>query len=243
MNNFLFLLALWAGGIACATPLLAQSTIAPSPPFILETQIDGVVTARKKYSFTVSHDGKQTIVKLADGAPVGLKMNRPWYDWNRHRVVVDAVPFPESSDPGTPKRVAIPLPAKELFLISRFKNIEHMESIMSSDVKRINFYLVTPDDPGEHYPTKEQYFIAGALVVEENQPVKNQPIRLQVNDESLLIRLGFQFATMNGFSIAQLEPNTTHVFLSGVAGENEDEFVASRVLFHPIDLMSLNTEK
>lgn len=210
-------------------PLHSQSTdpaIAPEPT---EQQIEGVVTDRKKYSFTVSHEGRQYTVKLANGAPVGLILNKPWFDWKRERVVVDEVPYPENDDIESLKRVAFKLPAKELFLIARFKNTEHMERIMAAGAKRLNFYLVTPNDPGQHLPTHEQPFISGALAVQ-----KNQQLRLNVLDQSFHVQLGFRSATLNGFSIAQLEPNKTHVFLSGIAGEFENEIIASRIVFHPI---------
>lgn len=234
LKNSFCLLALLSASLVCTVPLTAQ----PTPPVdnsetsvTAEQQIEGIVTGRKKYSFTVSHDGKQYTVKLAEGAPVGLKMNKPWYDWKHDQVVVDAVAYPEGTSLHSPKRVAVKLPAKELYLISRFSDLDQMDEVMSANVKRINYYLVTPHDPGEHLPTDDQPFIAGALAIQ-----KNQQVRLKVNDQSLRIRLGFRYATMNGFSIAQLEPNKTHVFLSGVSGENENEIIASRILFHPIEV-------
>ena len=46
--------------------------------------------------------------------------------------------------------------------------------------------------------------------------------------------LGFRFATMNGFSINQLKPNQTQVFLTGTRGKNDGEILTSRILFQPV---------
>ena len=192
-------------------------------------RINGVVTERKKYSFFVRQGKKEYTVKLGRGAPVALKMNRPWFDWQNHKVVVDAVSFPEDIEPNSSGRVSVKLPAKHLFLISRFSNAKVMNQVMSVDVKRINFYLVTPDDPGHHFPTAQRPYIAGAV-----GPGTEDTAQLQINDQSVPVKLGFRYATMSGFSITQLEPEKTQVFLTGNRDPGSNEITASRVLFQPV---------
>ena len=176
-------------------------------------QLQGLVTGRKKYSFTVKQNETEYTVRLGTGAPIGLKMNRPWFDWDNDQVVVDAINYPSDATAeaaNSLKRVAMQFPSKKLFLISRLGDAARMKEIMSTEVKRINFYLLTPIDPGQHFPTADQPYLSGALSVDE----KN--VRLDVNEKMLPVKLGFRNATMNGFSITELEPNKTQVFLSGI---------------------------
>ncbi len=194
-------------------------------------RLQGLVTDRKKYSFTVRQDETEYTVKLGDGAPVGLKMNKPWFDWENEQVVVDAVRFPTEPTPKTetpPKRVAVKLPAKQLYLISRLGDAARIKEVMAAEVKRLNFYLVTPDDPGPHFPTDEDPYLSGSL------SVKDQVVRVEVNQQSLPVKLGFRYATMNGFSIVELVPGKTEVFLSGLWGEGEREILATSILFQPV---------
>lgn len=190
-----------------------------------------MVTGRKKYSFTVLQRGTEYTVRLANRAPIGLKMNKPWFDWENEQVVVDAIVFPTDSNglnASPPKRVAIKFPAKKLFLLSRLGDAARMKETMSAEVKRLNFYLVTPEDPGQHFPTAEQPYLSGTLSVKDNK------VRVEVNEQVLPILLGFRYATMNGFSISQLEPNKTQVSLSGVWADGETEILATSILFEPV---------
>jgi hypothetical protein len=158
-------------------------------------------------------------------------MNKPWFDWDNERVVVDAMSFPagpnaEAANPR--KRVALKLPAKNLFLISRMGDAAKMKKTMSAEVKRLNFYLVTPIDPGQHFPTADKPYLSGALSVDDDK------VYVKVDEHVLPVKLGFRYATMNGFSIAELEPNKTQVFLSGIWEDGENEIQANSILFQPV---------
>lgn len=201
-----------------------QPTVKKTSPEAV--RIEGIVTGRKKYSIRVKQGEQEFDVKLTDGVAIALKMNRPWYDWKNQQVVVDAIA--ENVDAADLKRVGVPLPAKQLFLISRLGNTQTMQSTMAEDIKRLNFYLLTPEDTGHHLPTADEPFLSGELFVDNNQP------HLIVDDEKIPIMLGFRFATMNGFSVNQLKPNQTQVFLTGTRGKNESEIHTSRILFQPI---------
>ena len=218
---------IWAG--LGPSQIRAQSPANATLSVPTEVRIEGLVTDRKKYSFKVKQGEKEYDVRLASGAPIGLKMNKPWYDWKNKQVVVDEVSFPGEPESRANKRVAVKLPAAKLFLISRFSDVDQMTQVMAANVKRLNFYLITPEDQGQHQPTKESPYISGALTIQ-----KNQQVRLILNDQSIPVRLGFRYATMNGFSIMQLDPNKTQVFIAGTLGANENEIVATRVLFQPV---------
>jgi hypothetical protein len=223
---------------ASPTKLRAQT-----PPIVVdgatsEILIQGLVTNRKKYSFTVTQDDTEYEVTLAKRIPIALKMNKPWFDWRNQQVVVDSVSFPNDPDENSKKRVGIKLPANDLYLISRFSDADQMTQIMSANIKRLNFYLITPEDQGHHWPTKDRPYISGSLSIQKNQ----QP-RLIVKDQSMSVRLGFRYATMNGFSIMDLEPNKTQVFLAGIPGDKENEVLATRILFQPVRVSESPAEK
>jgi hypothetical protein len=196
-------------------------------------KLDGLVTDRKKYSFTVTRGGTQYKIKLAENASVGLKMNKPWFDMENKQVVVDALTYDLDSssvnlkvDSG--KRFPVKFPSENLFLISRFGDESKIKQFKSAKKKRLNFYLITPEDVGQNSPTKEKPYLSGALKFDK------QVAEVVTDEDSFPVLLGFRYATMNGFSIAQMEPNKTQVFLTGVWADGETEIVASRVLFQPV---------
>ena len=190
--------------------------------------LSAVVIDRKKYSFTIDVKGKPVQVKLAAGAPVALRMVKPWYDWDNDRVVVDAL-LPNDSSSSEPPRIPYTLPAKQLYVISRFQDKDHMRRIMSKDPQWLSFYLVTPNDPGAHFPTSEKPYIAGKL----RTTGTDKPASLIVKGMGSTVVLGLQDATMNGFSIANLEPFKTKVMLTGTLGE-DNSVTAERIVFNPI---------
>lgn len=228
MNNYCSII-IFAFACAWGFPKQAPAQDPATAETKTSIQLQGIVTSRKKYSFTVKQGDTEYTVKPANGAPIGLKMNKPWFDWGNNQVVVDAVPIRLTAANGDSlKRVALRLPAEKLFLISRLGDAAKMKRTMSAEVKRINFYLITPEDPGPHFPTDEQPYISGELSIKDNSPA------LKIKDDVLPLKLGFRYATMNGFSIAQLEPDKTQVFLSGTWHDGDDKIIATRILFQPI---------
>jgi len=198
-------------------------------------QVEGVVTERRKYSFAVEENGQKYEVKVIPDTVIGLRMKKPWFDWESGVVVVDSTEVVSKSaskaleDSRKIVRKAIQLPAEKLFVISRFREKEQMELFFKTDDKRINFYLVTPFDPGQHMPTNEQPYISGALSVESDQS-----LRLNIGGNAIPVRLGFRDATMNGFSISQLVPERTRVLLSGYRGKLDKQITAQSIVFEPI---------
>ena len=226
-NQTLFLLACLfvVPAIANGQETLFESTAGPD--FI---QIEGIVTEQLKYSVKIKSGEKEYTVKVANGAPIALKMNRPWFDWKNNQVVVDVVPWPFDPEAKSTKRAAVKLPAETLHLITRFADESALQEVMATNVKRINYYLITPTDPGAHYPSESELYLSGKLKIQSNQQVQ-----LKVDDKTLPVKLGFQFANMNGFSIMNLKPNKTHVSLSGIQGSSSNEIIATRLLFQPVN--------
>lgn len=214
----------------------ATGNLNASTEMELETfQVEGVVIERRKYSFVVKQDDQEFEVKVAPDTAIGLRMTKPWFNWEKGLVVVDSAEVAGDSKPDsttvtkTNVRKAVKLPAEKLFLISRFLEQEQLDFFLETDDKRLNFYLVTPFDPGEHMPTKAKPYISGALSVEADQSV-----RLNVEGKAIQVRLGFHDATMNGFTISQLVPEKTRVLLSGVGSMSARQITARSIVFEPI---------
>lgn len=226
---------------AFVTPIYAQTeTELP----VAETDksmvsIDGIVVDQQKYSITVRTADKDYQVKLAANATVGLRMNRPFFDWEAGKVFVEALAADQDpataglepeADKSKVEKVGFILPNKQLFLIAKFRNLAHLKRVMKGKEKRMNFYLLSPEDLGQHEPTEDELFVAGKLTTGKN----NAPITLQTDQQKHRVRLGFRFATMNGFSIAELKKNQTRVTLSGTLDETTGSLIASSVAFHPL---------
>ncbi|MEM9942446.1 MAG: hypothetical protein AAF939_12845 [Planctomycetota bacterium] len=194
-------------------------------------QLNGLVIEQKKYSLKIRTDDGEFQVKLANGAPIALKMNKPWFDWDNRQVVVDEMKLEDSSAP-TGSRIAVDLPATDLFVVARFKNERQIDEIMSSNVKRVNYYLITPDIQETHRPTAAKPYLSGPLSIGKT----DQPVEMKLGGEMLKIRLGFRFATMNGFSLAHLRPNATQVLLTGTRNAEANEVIAQRILFQPVSV-------
>lgn len=190
-----------------------------------EIKIQGVVVARKKYSFTVLQNGVQYEVRLADATPIALAMSKPWFDWENGQVVVDSKVLQQDVES---KRVAVKLPSKDLHLVSQFSNTAAIDRFMSEKLKRVNFYVVTPEQVEPHLPTETEPFLAGRLRTDANA------VLLDVGRDSLNVKLGFRVATIDGFSINALNPNETFVVVAGKQNQVKGEVEAMRVLFEPL---------
>lgn len=230
-----------AGLSAFVSPLCAQTETESS---VIETDkdivsIEGIVVDQQKYSVTVRTDDKDYQVKLAENATVGLRMNRPFFDWEAGKVFVEALAVDQDpataglelkTDKSKVEKVGFVLPNQQLFLIAKFRNLAHLKRVMKGKEKRMNYYLLSPEDLGQHEPSKDELFVAGKLTTGKN----DAPITLETNQQKHRVRLGFRFATMNGFSIAELKKDQTRVTLTGTIEESTGHLIASSVAFHPL---------
>ncbi|MEL7497813.1 MAG: hypothetical protein AAFN77_09400 [Planctomycetota bacterium] len=195
-------------------------------------ELKGTVVAKQKYSVTVATKEKEYRVRLGENASVALLMNKPFFDWKANRVYVE-IPgsATQTSTSKKPERVGYAFPAEQLFLIAKFRNAAQMKRIMATKEKRINLYLISPTDLGNHEPTEDELYISGKLTVGKN----DRAISLETDQQTHRVRLGFRTATMNGFSIAELKPNKTRITLTGVKDEVTGDIIASRLAFEPIE--------
>lgn len=202
--------------------------------------LKGIVTAQQKYSFTVSSDGKEYKVKLAENASVGLLMNRPYFDWKAEKVFVQpidpkAVPGgdddQDATDADKGNRIGYSLPATQLYLIAKFRNPSQMERVLKAKEIRLNLYLLSPSDLGRHEPTEDELYLAGKVVTGKPGGL----VTIETDGKKYRARLGFRAATMNGFSVADLKPDQTQVSLTGVVDLETGWVTATNLAFQPIE--------
>ena len=238
-NRSLTKIVLYFAGFAIAAgPGIGHAQVL-TPPEQVETkapvkvQFSGIVSQQKKYSFAVKADDRDYQVKWNPGATLTLRLNKPAYDFpNRTVKVVRVV---SSSDEKTgnasatePGRISYKLP-KTLFVEAKFEHVRQMQRIMQAKVKRINNYALSAEDPGAEMPSETSLRIRGQLLPSDEAGIA----KLKVNTEEFPVMLGHRGATMSGFNILDLEPDTTEVFVWGVLAE--DAVVsADRIEFRPI---------
>ena len=225
------------GLLACfATTGVGQVLMPPEKTDVVATKvisIEGVVSEQKKYSFRVKSKNKEFVVKPTANAIFTLRMNKPIYDFPNHRVrVLKSISELDSEqlDPGKkPGRVAFDLP-QNLYVISRFDNPQQMERVMAQNVKRINNYLLASQHNGDVHPNQSQMLIGGQL----SPGVETTVANLKIDDKVYSVMLGHRNASMTGFSIIDLKPSTTEVFVWGNA-DSEGNVLANRIEFRPIE--------
>jgi hypothetical protein len=210
-----------------------------TPPAPLENQapvkvqFKGIVTQQKKYSFDVKTEDRDYQVKLAPGATLILRLNKPTYDFsNRIVKVVRVAPGGNeqaaSDSDAEPGRVSYPLP-ETLFVEAKFEHVRQMQRIMQARVKRINNYSLTEKDPGAGLPTETTLRIGGQLLPADDPAVA----KLKVDAEEFAVMLGQRGATLSGFNILDLPADSTEVFVWGFMGD-DDVVSAERIEFQPI---------
>lgn len=233
-------------------PIVAQNTTGESnvsveqsdtrtEPANNQVVLSGVVVEQKKYSFVVQNGDQRSIVKLADQALVALRLNKPYFDWEAGKVIVEPVISSNRPNASTQPvtRVGYRLPAKQLYLISNFRSADHMKRMMTAKPKRINFYLIGPQDLGSHEPTEDELYLSGKLKTGGN----DENVQLVTDQSTHSVKLGFREATMKGFSIADLKPYRTRLTLAGVRDRETGDLIASSVVFEPIVLRNNSNQR
>lgn len=213
--------------------------------------IEGLVEAIEEDSVQLKTKWGLITVRVTESTSIGLKLNKPWFDWESWRVYVDqdlirdSMEKTEFSADGNTRdtaainttaaisiestRIGFDLPAKRLHVISRFQRKQRLIKFLDQKENRISYYLVTPEDMGEHYPTLGRPFIAGPIqeTGEQNEAV------LQIDGKQVVAKLGFQTGTINGYTLAAMQPQQTWMILSGTPNQNH-EIIASSLLFYPV---------
>lgn len=225
-------LVILATSLSCLAQQPTTTVVSPEEATSPEpVSLKGVVVAQKKYSFTVEAQGKRYQVKLGEDANIALLMNKPFFDWKKESVGVELKAKNSAAQTSEKlRRIQFKLPSKTLYVIAKFRSSEQLKAWQASKDKRLNYYLVTPDKLDLHEPTDDELYISGKITPDKKKPL----VVLETEQNRYRVRLGFRTATMNGFSIADLQPQQTRVTLSGVIEKSTGNIVADSVAFEPV---------
>ena len=230
---------------AIAITMIASSSAAQgqvlSPPEtttsgeLKTVKLEGVVSESKKYSFAVTTKDGTFTVKPTDNAVITLRLNKPYFDFQKRqvKVVKSVAALDARSRDEAPARAVFELP-EEVYFVSRFEHASMFKRVMAKKIKRINNYLLTSENPGDIHPTESQLLMGGRLETGKSPNV----VILKIGDKSYEAMFGHKRAFMTGFSVANLSPGETEVFVWGkvdVSGVVQSH----RIEFQPIYEMEL----
>lgn len=104
-----------------------------------------------------------------------------------------------------------------------------MQRIMQAAVKRINNYQMSPADFGSQMPTEKSKQISGQVVADE----ASGGAKLVIDKEEFSVMFGHRGGELGGFTILDLKPKTTEVFVTGSIG-SDNTVIAERIEFRPV---------
>ncbi len=190
-----------------------------------QSTIEGVVVEQRKYSIVVAQGDRDVVVNITPQTSVSLKIMRAKYDLQNRKIRIE---LPISAPDGVFEnneftQYDLPDP---LFIKATFPHSTAMQKAMKANVKRlVTFELGVPTDQVD--PDDELSF-TGQLKA-GSEPDK---MRLMIGSRAYEVVLGNRDARLLGFSILDLLPFRTDVF---VQGEFEgEELFADEILFMPV---------
>ncbi len=188
-------------------------------------EIDGVVTQRQKYSFAVKALDRNYQVFIPNGTPILLRLFRPAFDLKQNRLRLE---LPISAADGKAKNnkvleYALPNP---LFVTAHFHSEERMAQFLSQEVKTVSNYTLSSSIPIAAEQT--EWSLAGEL----SRGDADNHFLLRVGGQQHSVQLGPRNGRLDGFTILDLKPNVTNVFVNG-------EFDGDRVIARRIEFVDV----
>ena len=229
-----FVVSLYASAdVTCGQVLTPPET--QTSATLEKVKLQGVVSESRKYSFRVNtSDGKYEI-KPTENAVVTLRLNKPYYDFQKRqvKVVKSMASIDSRTAPESQPRAIFDLP-EEVYFVSRFEHATLFNRVMGKKIKRINNYLLTAEDPGDIHPSEKQLVMGGELVA-GNKP---NSATIKIGDKTYEAVFGQKKAFLTGFNIVDLRASETEVFVWGKV-DSAGVVWAHRIEFQPIVKMDL----
>ncbi len=206
-------------------PGVTDETSGHPPESVSEqVRVDGIVTGRRKYSFTLKGLERDYEVFVPNGTVIGLRLTRPSFDWPNHQLLLTIPISAVDGDAANNKVFKFPLP-KPLILTAIFDGSDQKQRAMGADIKRINkFALSSETSPN----LKSPLVLQGEVLPGED----GETLQLKTDSASHKIILGRRHGTLSGFSILDLKPNITDVFVTGEF--DGEKLYADSIEFAPV---------
>lgn len=181
--------------------------------------VDGLVLDRQKYSFTLQTPERQYKVSIPNGTPMLMKLTKPQFDLTNKTVSVSLMLSSPDGIHENNQVLTWPLP-DPLFVSSMFRNEQEMKDAMSGQVRTLDRYVVS-DRPVE----------VGDLSFGGELSASRTPGQYFIDDNGGVysVKLGTRRGLLHGFTITDLKPMQTSVWVQG--NMNGDTLVASRIRF------------
>ena len=202
----------------------AQQTV---PNAIKETRyVDGLMTGKKKYSFTVIGSDQAHQIKIGPATVIAARILRPKFDWVKRSITGT---IPASAPDGRTKnnlKVTYPL-GERIYFRSRFSNAEALKNSLANNPVRIERPIISliPIPTGIFDGEKPEW--AGELQLDKVSGV----VKTKLGDGERTLLLSAPTVLLEGLNILDLKPYETDVFVN--ADETEGQLVAKRVEFAP----------
>ena len=172
--------------------------------------VDGIVKERKKYSFLIQGPERDYRVKLNSLTVVAARLVRPEVDWEKKTA---SVVIPASAPDGKSKnnlKTVFPLPARLYFRNSFENDAARKQAVSQSPVPLSNFSLrATPGKAG--WGDAEFPVMTGPLELAGDAGL----FQTTLEGKKVLLRPDLSVLRVEGFSITDLKPGQTEVFING----------------------------
>lgn len=189
--------------------------------------VDGVVTERKKYSFSVLGPEKIHQVKLDAQTTIAVRLIRPEFDFDKQKVTIV---IPGSAPDGRSKnnlKVDFQLPEK-LYFRGVFDSKSDWEKGRTEDPIGIPSLVLSKVPLAVGVTANDKTELTGEFI----PTGKSNVFQTKLEGEPRSIRAQLQTVVVEGFSIMDLEPFASEVFVNGI--QQEDGILAKRIEFVPL---------
>ncbi len=190
-------------------------------------EFDGIVRQQLKYSIVVKTRHGDISVQLTEKTSVSLRLTRPIIDFERRQLILELPISAVSGVADQNERVEFDLPSP-LWLTARFDHETQRQTIMGSGIKRLARYDLHDGQTLTNSESSLDLEIHGEL------SHGNAPNQLQwIHDHHVdQVILGNRQARLLGFSILNLTPYETDVFVKG--NLEDGQYFADEIEFAPV---------
>lgn len=188
--------------------------------------VDGLVQDRKKYSFTLRGPDRNYEVKLTNRTTVHARLIRPEFDWKTRTVKVT---IPMSALDGTPKNndvVTYPLP-KRLSIKTKFKSQTQQSEATRTEPFELKDISISGESVEPSLGNNSDFELRGELTVTKEPGV----FRIEFGDVQKKARIDTSSLRLEGFSIRELVPFATEVYVEGVREGDSNNIEATNIDF------------
>lgn len=218
MNPHFLILAFFAALVlgACQEHGYAQNS---ADSVTDEVRVNGLVLDCRKYSFTLQALDQTYQVEIPNGTPMLMKLNRPSFDFDKGVISTPLMLSARDGNPDNDQVLTWKLPEPTMVTME-FRSQAEKQKIRDQSVPNLDRFVLT----AQPFADPEQS-ISGEL---QRNRVSGE---LFLNDQGKVfgVRLGSRRGLLAGFSIMDLIPAQTSVWVQGA--RNGDAIVASRIRF------------